>query len=108
MPRIAGKTYSNDSTGPPHCRYGFWWGKFVCRQTYTFANVARGFREEAVSDASPIYFDCAATTAVDERVAELVTRLMVEEFGNAGSRTHEFGSRAKKAADAAREQIAGV
>jgi cysteine desulfurase len=30
------------------------------------------------------------------------------EFGNAGSRTHEFGQRAKKAVQRAREQVAGV
>jgi cysteine desulfurase len=33
---------------------------------------------------------------------------MVEEFGNAGSRTHEYGSRARKAVDTAREQVAAV
>src|SRR5262249_2221207 len=33
---------------------------------------------------------------------------MVEEFGNAGSRTHDFGARAKQAVERARDQIAAV
>jgi cysteine desulfurase len=56
----------------------------------------------------PIYLDHAATTPVDPRVAEVVMHYMVEEFGNAGSRTHEYGSRARKAVDTAREQVAAV
>lgn len=56
----------------------------------------------------PLYFDCAATTAVDRRVADLVLRVMVDDFGNAGSRTHEFGSRAKKLTEVARQQVAAV
>jgi cysteine desulfurase len=56
----------------------------------------------------PVYLDCAATTAVDRRVAELVMQLMVDDYGNAGSRTHEFGSRAKKLSEVARERVAAV
>ncbi|MFC8721424.1 cysteine desulfurase DndA [Kitasatospora sp. NPDC057198] len=52
------------------------------------------------------YLDAAATTRVDPRVAEVVLHWMTEEFGNAGSRTHEYGARAKKAVQRAREQIA--
>ena len=55
-----------------------------------------------------VYLDCCATTPVDPRVAELVMRFMVEEFGNAGSRTHEFGTRAKKAVQEARAEVAEV
>ena len=33
---------------------------------------------------------------------------MENDFGNAGSRTHEFGSRAKSAVQAARAQVASV
>ncbi|MBP33151.1 aminotransferase class V-fold PLP-dependent enzyme [Methylobacterium sp.] len=54
----------------------------------------------------PIYLDCAATTAVDPRVAELVTRLFMEEFGNAGSRTHAYGAAALREVNLARERIA--
>ena len=54
----------------------------------------------------PVYLDCSATTPVDPRVGATVTRHMVEEYGNAGSRTHEFGARAKRAVQRAREQVA--
>jgi cysteine desulfurase len=54
------------------------------------------------------YLDFAATTPVDPRVADLVMHLMVEEFGNAGSRTHEFGAQAARTVENARRQIAGV
>ncbi|MDT0266558.1 cysteine desulfurase DndA [Streptomyces sp. DSM 44915] len=54
----------------------------------------------------PTYLDAAATTRVDPRVAEVVLHWMTEEFGNAGSRTHDYGNRAKKAVQRAREQLA--
>ena len=55
-----------------------------------------------------IYLDCNATTPVDPRVADMVTRYLVEDFGNAGSRTHEYGVRAKRAVEEARSRVAGV
>ncbi len=54
------------------------------------------------------YLDMNATSPVTKEVADLVYKLMVEEFGNAGSRTHEFGSSAKKHVEAARKQVAEV
>lgn len=57
---------------------------------------------------TPLYLDNAATTRPDPRVMELVLRLMVEEYGNAGSRTHAFGAQALKAVNAARGQVAKV
>ena len=56
----------------------------------------------------PTYLDCNATTPVEPRVQAVVFRFMSEEFGNAGSRTHEFGARAKKAVETARRQVASV
>lgn len=56
----------------------------------------------------PAYLDYAATTPVNPRVAELVMHLMGEEFGNSGSRTHEFGAAAAKAVEVARAQVASV
>ncbi|TDD89526.1 cysteine desulfurase DndA [Actinomadura darangshiensis] len=53
------------------------------------------------------YLDSAATTRVDPRVAEVVLHWMTTEFGNAGSRTHDWGTRAKRAVQQAREQLAG-
>ena len=53
-----------------------------------------------------IYYDANATTPVDSRVADLVHRYLVTEYGNAGSRTHLMGLEAKKAVTEARSQIA--
>lgn len=54
------------------------------------------------------YLDCCSTTPIDKRVQEIVIKYMVEEFGNAGSRTHEYGLKAKKAVNIARKQVADV
>ncbi len=56
----------------------------------------------------PIYLDCNATTPIDPRVLNEVVRYMAVEFGNAGSRTHEYGTRAKQAVERARDQVAAV
>lgn len=56
----------------------------------------------------PVYLDCNATTPIEPLVREMVMRFMSEEFGNSGSRTHEYGSRAKQAVQRAREQVAAV
>ncbi len=55
-----------------------------------------------------VYLDCNSTTPVLEEVADLVYMLMTDEFGNAGSRTHEYGLRAKQAVELARERVAAV
>ncbi|MGW3031190.1 cysteine desulfurase DndA [Streptomyces sp. NPDC001178] len=54
------------------------------------------------------YLDAAATTRVDPRVAEVVLHWMTEDFGNAGSRTHEYGTRAKRAVQQARQHLAST
>ncbi|TMP86774.1 cysteine desulfurase DndA [Pseudoalteromonas ruthenica] len=54
------------------------------------------------------YLDMNATAPVLEEVAELVRTMLLEEYGNAGSRTHEFGAEAKKAVEKARQQVAEV
>ena len=54
------------------------------------------------------YLDYNATAPVLPEVADLVYRLMVEEYGNAGSRTHHFGAKAKQAVEKARSQVAEV
>ena len=54
----------------------------------------------------PIYLDYAATTPVDEDVIEKMVPFFTENFGNAGSSTHQFGWFANGAIKRARKQIA--
>ena len=54
------------------------------------------------------YLDCNATTPLEPRVGEVLVRYLTEEFGNEGSRTHEFGARAKQAVQRARDQVGAV
>lgn len=55
-----------------------------------------------------VYLDCNATTPIDPEVEKEFFRFIHEEFGNAGSRTHEYGARAKQAVQKARDQVAAV
>lgn len=68
----------------------------------------RKARLERDTEAVPVYLDCNATTQIEPPVRDEVMRFMAEEFGNAGSRTHEYGARAKQAVQHARAQIAAV
>jgi cysteine desulfurase len=43
---------------------------------------------------------------MEPAVREVVLKFMAEEFGNSGSRTHDYGNRAKVAVQAARDQVA--
>lgn len=54
------------------------------------------------------YFDWAATTQVEQRVAEIALNYMVNDFGNSGSRTHAIGTTARSATEVARKQVADV
>lgn len=56
----------------------------------------------------PVYLDCNATTPLDPQVERDLIFFLTEEYGNAGSRTHEFGARAKQAVQRARDQVAAV
>ncbi|HEY0077871.1 MAG TPA: cysteine desulfurase DndA [Pyrinomonadaceae bacterium] len=56
----------------------------------------------------PIYLDCNATSPIEPKVGEEVIRYLKIEFGNAGSRTHEYGARANQAVQRARDQVAEV
>lgn len=55
-----------------------------------------------------MYLDCNATAPIEPEVRDIVLFYMEKEYGNAGSRTHEFGLRAKRAVDLARKQVAAV
>ncbi|WP_420415731.1 cysteine desulfurase DndA [Marinovum algicola] len=56
----------------------------------------------------PVYLDCNATAPTEPCVQEAVVQWMTDGLGNAGSRTHEYGLRAKRAVQLAREQVAAV
>jgi len=56
----------------------------------------------------PSYLDCNATTPLEPAVRETLLHYLTEEFGNEGSRTHEFGAKAKQAVQKARDQVAAV
>ena len=58
----------------------------------------------------PLYFDYAATTPVDERVAEKMLACLTFEgnFANPASRSHVYGWRAEEAVEHARRQVADL
>ncbi|TWJ26542.1 cysteine desulfurase DndA [Geobacter argillaceus] len=56
----------------------------------------------------PTYLDCNATTPLDPEVREILFHFLDTEFGNEGSRTHEYGARAKQAVQKARDMVAAV
>lgn len=57
---------------------------------------------------TPVYLDCNATAPIEEEVLETMTYFFRTEYGNAGSRTHRYGTAASQAVRRAREQIAAV
>jgi cysteine desulfurase len=57
---------------------------------------------------TPIYMDYAATCPVDERVVAAMLPYFTTHFGNAASRTHQFGWAAEEAVDTARQQVASL
>jgi len=54
------------------------------------------------------YLDFNATTPVNEETAQLMHNYLVNDFANAGSRSHESGALAKKTVLNARKQIAKI
>ncbi|WP_295116508.1 cysteine desulfurase family protein [uncultured Chitinophaga sp.] len=59
-------------------------------------------------DHQPIYLDYNATTPCDPRVVEAMLPYFTQYFGNPASADHQYGWKAKDAADEAREQIAAL
>ncbi len=58
----------------------------------------------------PIYLDYAATTPVDPRVAERMSRCLLTNgaFGNPASRSHVYGWEAEELVEAARQEVADL
>src|SRR5215213_8468377 len=56
---------------------------------------------------NPIYLDHAATTPTDPRVVEAMLPYFSEIYGNPSS-THQFGQKAERALDAARDTVARI
>jgi cysteine desulfurase len=56
----------------------------------------------------PVYLDYNATTPLDSRVFEAMRPYYSTAVGNAGSRTHIYGQKAKEAVDQARAQVASL
>lgn len=53
-----------------------------------------------------LYLDYNASTPIDEDVLEQMIRVYRESYGNADSRTHNYGSQAKDIVSRSREQVA--
>ena len=58
----------------------------------------------------PVYLDYAATTPVDDRVAEKMSHYLTRQgvFGNPASRSHGFGWKAEEAVEEARQNVADL
>lgn len=61
-----------------------------------------------MSNTMPLYLDYNATTPVDPRVLEVMIDIYKNHYGNASSRTHQFGMEAKKLVNQARQSIAKI
>ncbi len=56
----------------------------------------------------PVYLDCAASTPMEPEVIEFITYHFKNTWGNPHSRTHEYGSNARRLIEIARQQVATV
>lgn len=66
------------------------------------------FASQHIQRPSAVYLDCNATAPIEPLVRDSLIRWLSDDIGNAGSRTHEYGVRANRAVQAAREQVAAI
>ncbi len=59
-------------------------------------------------DPGTVYLDCAATTPIEAEVLAAMSTYFELEYGNAGSRTHDYGLVAQRAVQAARQKVGEV
>ncbi|KNC84091.1 cysteine desulfurase, mitochondrial [Sphaeroforma arctica JP610] len=71
-----------------------------------FGEFAPPSRPSAHTDRRPLYLDMQATTPMDPRVLDAMLPYQVSLYGNAHSRTHQYGWEAVDAVEEAREQVA--
>ena len=57
---------------------------------------------------NPIYFDCNATTPVEQAAVDRMIPFFTEEFGNPSNTSHKYGWAADEAVMIAREQLTGL
>ncbi|MGM0489937.1 MAG: cysteine desulfurase family protein, partial [Planctomycetota bacterium] len=57
---------------------------------------------------TPIYLDNNASTELDPRVLECMTRVLRDDYGNPSSKLHAFGRRASDLVEEARERVASL
>ena len=55
-----------------------------------------------------IYLDFNSSAPIDERVLEYMIDIYRNSYGNADSRTHDFGDSARKIVELARKQVASI
>lgn len=61
-----------------------------------------------MTDATPIYLDCNASTPLDPEVAEVLSRTLRDVFGNPSSQHHRWGRAARDCVETARAQTASL
>lgn len=55
-----------------------------------------------------VYLDYNATAPIDERVLDFMIDVYKNDIGNADSRTHNFGEKARNVVETARKQVASL